>query len=40
MNLKRENSELEIEKRAMEADMADKLRSIADVEKDKDELFG
>ena len=38
MSLKRENTELVIEKRAMESDIADKLKTIATVEKEKAEL--
>ena len=38
LNLKRENTELLIEKRAMESDIADKLKTIATVEKEKAEL--
>ena len=37
-DLKRENTELLIEKRAMESDIADKLKTIATVEKEKAEL--
>ena len=38
LNLKRENTELLIDKRAMESDIADKLKTIATVEKEKQEL--
>ena len=38
LNLKRENTELLIEKKGMESDIADKLKTIASVEREKTQI--